>query len=398
VTQKRSLAELALFGGSPEFTTPLHVGTPNFGDKAGFLRRFAAILETRRFTNDGPFVRELEQAIAELCAVPHAVAISSATVGLELLARALELRGPVLMPAFTFIATPHAFAWVGLEPRFCDIDERTHGIDPASAAAAAAGCSALVGVHTWGIACDVEGLEAVARAKGVPLLFDAAHALGCKRGDQPIGGFGRAEVFSLHATKVVNAFEGGIITTRDADLAERLRALRDFGFDDYDHVVGLGINAKLSELHAAAALTTLADFPLILAENRRCFAAYREALRGLPGFTLLDPGVRGASNHQYLVVDYDAAKAGVPRDALIRALYAEGVYARRYFYPGCHRMEPYAGRTERCALPVTERVADRVLVLPTGPSVSDESVRRIAALIALMLEHAAEFTERAARR
>ncbi len=399
MSEKRRISDLALFGGPVGFPGQLHVGRPNFGDREAFYRRCEQVFASARFTNDGPLVRELEAKLAELTKTSHALAVCNATVGLQLVARALELAGEVVVPAFTFVATAHAFRFLGIEPAFADIDSRTHGIDPASARATlSARSSAIVGVHTWGIPCDVAALEAVARERGIPLILDAAPALGCAGERGPVGSSGAAEVFSLHATKVVNSFEGGIVTTNDPDLAARLRRLRDFGFSGraYDEVVQLGTNAKMSELHAAAGLTTLEALPRILEENTRCAERYRAALRGVPALSLLELGARGRSNHQYVVAVLDAASP-VARDALVRALHAEGVIVRRYFYPGCHRSAPYVERPSRPELPVTDRVAASVVCLPTGPSVDDASIDRIASLVRLVLERADEFNQRFAR-
>ena len=398
VKQKRALSDLALFGGEPAFSTPLHVGLPNFGDVSALRQRIDEILSSRRFTNDGPFVHELEERVVGVTGAGHAIATCNATTGLQLLARALELNGEIVMPSFTFIATPHAFAWLGLEPKFCDIEERTHTIDPVSLEGAVGkSCSAIVGVHTWGIPCDVPALETLGSRLGLPVIFDAAPAFGCTYGDRPLGSFGTAEVFSLHATKIVNSFEGGVITTNDRELALRLRQLRDFGFTGYDRVGGIGTNAKMSELHAAAGLTTIDALPAILAENLRCYQQYRAALGSMAGLRLLDPSCRGRSNHQYVVLELDEARTLLSRDDLVRTLHAEGVIARRYFTPGCHRSAPYAEREVGRRLPVTERVSARVIVLPTGPSVTESAIFELVNLLRLVLTQAADFKAKLAR-
>lgn len=374
---------------------PLHVGEPNFGDPGAFLRRFDHILSSRRFTNDGPLAQDLESRIAELTSARHAVATCSATVALQLLARALDLRGEVVMPSFTFVGTAHAFAWLGLRPVFCDVEPRTHGVEPGSMdAAIGPECSAVVAVHTWGIPSDISALEHLAGRRGLPLIFDAAHALGCENDGLKIGQFGTAEVFSLHATKIVSSFEGGMVTTNDGELATRLRLLRNFGFTGYDRVEAIGTNAKLSELHAAAGLTTLEMLPALMERNRSRFEQYRALSKSIPGLRMLDVNLRGASNHQYIVCELGAEAARVSRDALVQALHAEGIYARRYFHPGCHRMPPYAGASSPVPLLVTEAISERVIVLPNGPSVSEEAIRAVMEIIALVVENGPEFSAR----
>jgi dTDP-4-amino-4,6-dideoxygalactose transaminase len=394
---KCSIADLALFGGRPAFEAPLHVGRPNFGDPAAFGRRLERILSSRRFTNDGPFVREFESVVAWLAGTQHAIATCNATIALQLLAQALELRGEVAMPAFTFVATAHAFAWLGLEPVFCDIDATTHGMSPASLDdAIGSRCSAIVAVHTWGIPCDIDGLVKIARRRGLPLLFDAAHAFACTHSGGLVGGSGVAEVFSFHATKFVNAFEGGAITTNDRVLAERLRRLRDFGFAGYDRVVSLGTNAKMSELHAAAGITTLEVLPAIIAANRHCYERYEERLAAVPALRMVRTDTKGLSNYQYVVIEIDPA-SGIERDAVVRALHAENVYARRYFHPGCHWSAPYASGAHRPNLPVTDATCARVIVLPSGPSVDDEAVDAVLSILEVIVERPTEFHTRAAK-
>jgi dTDP-4-amino-4,6-dideoxygalactose transaminase len=300
-----------------------------------------------------------------------------------------------VMPAFTFIATAHAFAWVGLEPVFCDISPETHSPTAADLdAAIGPACSALVAVHTWGTPCDVEAVEALARQRGLPLILDAAHAFACTYGSRPVGSAGIAEVFSFHATKFINSFEGGAITTNDSRLAERLRRLRDFGFAGVDNVISIGTNAKMSELHAAAGLTCLEALPAILDANRRCYQRYRDRLAGIPSLRMLDTEPRGQSNYQYVVVDVDPS-AGVARDALVTALHAEKAYVRRYFYPGCHRSAPYAARSVQPHLPITDRVCSRVMVLPAGP-LSETDIDTVVDTLALIFSRPDEFRERLA--
>lgn len=391
-TAKLSLENLAVFGGTPRFPEPLHVGRPNFeGSRQRLLDRIGGILDRRWVTNNGPVVQELEARVAEKLSVGHCVAVVNGTVGLELLARALDLEGEVIVPGFTFIATAHAFQWLGLRPVFCDVDPRTHSLDPGKLQECLSEATrAVVGVHLWGEPCDVEGLQAFAERHRLTLLFDAAHAFSCSRKGRMVGGFGRAEVFSFHATKFFHTFEGGAITTNDAALAARLRLLRNFGFAGYDSVVDVGTNGKMTELAAAMGLVALEALPGLLASNRERWEQYRDALGGLPGLRLFPLDQGEARNYQYLVVEVDAALTRLSRDRLLQVLHAENVLARRYFYPGCHRMEPYKSRraSEQRALPVTERLSERVLVLPAGSSVGPAEVSGVSELLRFALEHA----------
>lgn len=248
----------------------------------------------------------------------------------------------------------------------------------------------------WGEACDIAALEDIARRRRLTLLFDAAHALGCTAGGRPVGGFGAAEVFSLHATKVANAAEGGLVTTDDPLLASRLRLARNFGFAGQDRVVGLGINGKMSELAAAMGLTSLESLDEFVAVNRRNHGLYREHLAGVPGITVRRPDPAERHNFQYVALEVDAELAGIDRDGLRDVLWAENVLARRYFYPGVHRMEPYCSRDPEAwrGLPHTERLADCVLCLPTGTAVTPEATATIGAIVRLAVAHGPEVARR----
>jgi len=256
-------------------------------------------------------------------------------------------------------------------------------------AAAAIGprTAAILGVHLWGTCCDVDALSIVAASRGVPLLFDAAHAFGCTFRGRPVGTLGHASVLSFHATKVVHSLEGGAVLTDDAALASRLRLMRNFGFRGYDDVGCLGTNAKLNEVSAAVGLGSLEQLPAIVERNRANLAAYRRTLGRLPGFEFYAHAVREAQNWHYAIVRIDAARCPLSRDDLVDALLAENILARRYFAPGCHRSAPYAAT--RCGrLPVTERLSSEILALPTGTGVSSADVRLIAERITAIMGQA----------
>lgn len=385
--RKRSLQDLARFGGPPLFSAPLHVGRPHVGRRERFDERISRIWESRWLTNDGPLILELEGQLAAFLGVPHCVAVANATVGLQLLLEATGVTGEVIVPSFTFVATAHAVAWQGLTPVFADIDPLTHNIDPVDVARRITpATSAILGVHVWGRPAPVDELTRVARQHQLRLFFDAAHAFGCSAGGRRIGGFGDAEVFSFHATKVFNTFEGGAITTTDAGLAARLRSLRNFGFSDFDRTDLLGTNAKMSEAAAAMGLTSLESFPDFVAENRRHYDAWAQRLEPVPGVSLVPFDPADDSNFHYCVALL-GQEFGVSRDLLWNVLLAEGVLARRYFWPGCHRMAPYASRPT--SLPHTEELSERVLCLPSGGDLPDDSIETVCELIAFVQANAA---------
>jgi dTDP-4-amino-4,6-dideoxygalactose transaminase len=376
--------DLAILGGNPRFDQVVHVGRPNVGDRQRYFVLAGEMFDRCWLTNNGPFVEELESRITERLGVRHCVAVCNGTLALEIAVRATGMSGEVIVPSFTFVGTAHALQWQGVTPVFCDVDPRTHNLDPAKVEELITSrTTGIMGVHLWGRPCDVSTLSEIADRHGLSLVFDAAHAFASQRDGVMVGGFGSAEVFSFHATKFFNTFEGGAITTNDEHLADRLRLMRNFGFADIDDVVELGTNGKMPETCAAMGLVNLDSVDEFIEVNRSNYQAYRRGLDGLPGITLLDPDLMGGSNHQYIVVEVEAEATGLSRDDLVRVLWAENIHARRYFTPGCHRMEPYlslfpaSGRR----LPVTERLADAVMVLPTGTSVDPSAIGVICDVI-----------------
>jgi len=386
-------AGLAVFTGRPFFREPLHVGRPNLGNRARALERFGEILDRKWLTNNGPLVQEFEQKVARLTGVRNCVAMCNATVALEIATRALGLTGEVITPSYTFIATAHALQWQEITPVFCDIDPRTHSLDPGRVEdMITPRTSGIIGVHLWGRPCDIQALDEIARRRQLHLLFDAAHAFGCSYRGRMIGNFGRAEVFSFHATKFLNTGEGGAVVTNDDALAEKMRLMRNFGFAGYDQVIYIGTNGKMSEPAAALGVTGLESIEEFVAANRRNYERYRAELADVPGLAVLPYDAAEKCNYQYIVIEVDVARTGLSRDDLVAVLLAENVLARRYFYPGCHRMEPYRSYYPHAhlVLPATEAVAARVFLLPTGTSVSEEEVRQIGRILRLAIEAAPE--------
>ncbi|MEV5885280.1 dTDP-4-dehydro-6-deoxyglucose aminotransferase [Streptomyces sp. NPDC052020] len=391
---KTALDDLAFFGGPAAFPRPLQVGRPNHIDRQKLFERLGRALDNQWLSNGGPLVQEFEQRVAELAGVRHAVATCNATVGFQLLMHAAGLAGEVIMPSMTFVATPHAVRWLGLTPVFADIDPDTGNLDPECAAGAVTPrTSALLGVHLWGRPCAADALRKVADTHGLPLFFDAAHAVGCSVDGRPLGSLGDAEVFSFHATKLVNAFEGGAVVTDDAELAGRVRALHNFGAGLAGGSPAGGTNAKMSEAAAAMGLTSLEALPAVMAHNRRNHATYRTELKDVPGVLVAEHDKHGLNNHQYLIVEIDEEITGFTRDLLRDVLLAERVGTRAYFSPGCHQLEPYR-RLRHAPLPHTEHLARRVLALPTGTAVADEDIRRICEVVRLCAARGHELTAR----
>lgn len=374
--------DLALFGGPPLFQHYLHVGRPNIPEKARFLERVNDVIERKWLTNDGPEAKEFERRIAEFIGVRHCVAACNGTIALQIAICAAGLRGEVILPSFTFVATAHALQWQGIQPVFCDIDD-TLCLDPYEVERLITPrTTAVIGVHLWGHACQVDALRSITGRHNLKLIFDAAHAFGCSHNGEMIGRFGDAEIFSFHATKFVNSLEGGAIVTNDDSFASRCRSMRNFGFEGEDQVITLGINGKMNEIEAAMGLASLDEMDSFIGANEANYSAYKRELEGIQGIRLLPYDLCEKNNFQYIAIEV-GTKAGISRDLLHQLMQAENIFVRRYFYPGCHRMEPY--RSQPCnaglVLANTDRIASAVLCLPTGTSVDAKTIRVICAIL-----------------
>jgi len=354
-----------------------HVGRPNMPDKEKVLAKFAQVLDNQWLTNMGPMSLELEERIASMLGAKHCICVCNATIGLELLQRALNLKGEVIIPSFTFIATAHSLRWQRIDPVFCDVRLEDHLIDPTKIEELITPrTSAIMAVPIWGQPCDYTALQAIADEHGLKLIFDSAHAFGCKSGDQHLGGFGDAEVFSFHATKVFSTGEGGAIITNSDQLAEKLRLMRNFGFEKKDTVINIGTNAKMSEFAAAYGLVHLDELDTIIEQNKKIHEAYLDEFNDFREITFLGYQFPGKSNYQYVV----AYVAKDIRDSLVDYFHAHGILLRRYFHPGCHRMEPYASHKQYQGLLLsnTDKISSEIVVFPTGTQVTPSTIKEFS--------------------
>jgi dTDP-4-amino-4,6-dideoxygalactose transaminase len=377
--RSRPRRETGPAGNAPLFPSGLQLVHPSIPDPDLIAEDVKAILASGILTN-GSRVRELEERAAQYLGVQRCVAVASCTAGLMLVLRAAELSGDVIVPSFTFAATAHAVAWNGLRPVFADVDPDTLTLS-AEAVDRAIGVrtSGVLATHVFGTPCDIEGLEAVTREHGVSLFFDAAHGFGSEHRGVRVGGFGEAEVFSLSPTKVLIAGEGGIIATNDEGLAERCRIGRDYGNPgDYDCVF-VGLNARMSEFHAAIAIRSLADLDERIDRRNMLAAAYKSALSQIPGirFPLVPDGDRTTFKDFTILVD--AESFGLDAAGLAAALAHDGIDTRHYYSPPVHQMRAYRDLLGvNGHLPVTEVVSGQVLTLPLWTDMAEDDVARVA--------------------
>ena len=307
--------------------------------------------------------------------------------------RCLDLRGEIVLPSFTFMATGHAALWHGLTPVFADIDPATYMVAPDRVdAAITARTAALFAAHTFGAPCDVQALGKLAAERGVPLVLDAAPAFGGRYPDGTmIGTAGAVEVFSLSPTKPFTTGEGGIIATGDAGLARELRIGREYGNTGGYDAAFIGLNARMPELSAALGRHHLPRLPELLERRRRLAERYRDALSQVPGigFQQVDPAAR--PTHKDVTLKIDAAQFGVDRDTLVAALAAERISTRTYYDPPLHLQTAYRQyAADGWSLPHTEELSRTAVTVPLWADMPEQLVDQICEIIRAIHGHAPE--------
>ena len=378
----------AVEGGSPVFEARFRFIQPTLPSLDRVLAHYHSAYAEGLITNSD-LVARLEAAAAARLGVNHIIAVSSCTSGLIMVLRALGLSGEVILPSFTFFATGHAVLWNGLRPVFADCDRQTWTIDPVDVERKITErTSAILAVHLYGNPCDIEALASIASRHRLKLIFDAAHAFGSQYGGRPIGQFGDAEVFSLSPTKLLVAGEGGLVATNDRTLARLIRAARNYGdLGAYDCEV-LGLNARMSEFHAALALAGLEMVDAKVRRHNEIAANYTALLASVRGlsFQTVSPHHTCAYKDYSVLVDHESC--GLSRDQLAQALLAENIETKKYFYPPLHKQKLYAEYydTERDGLSLTNRISGGILSLPIYESMPETTVERIAFAIQRILK------------
>ena len=342
------------------------------------------IWSNRILTNGGPFHQLFEAALCEYLDVEHLSVFTNATVALMTALQATGAEGEVITTPYSFVATSNAVLWNGLVPVFADVDPVNLNLDPrAIEAAITPRTSAILAVHCYGHPCDVEGIDAVAAAHGIPVIYDAAHAFGVRDKGGSVLRHGDLSVLSFHATKVFNTFEGGAIISHSLEMKTRIDQLKNFGHDGETSVVAPGINGKMSEFGAALGLVQLNHVDEVIARRGAIDARYREALSAVPGITCLEPSTETVSNFAYFPILVDESYP-LERDELVELLKRQGIHPRRYFYPLISEFPMYRELPSADArlLPVARDGAARVLCLPIYPDLAMEDVDRITTIIA----------------
>lgn len=352
---------------------------PALEDYVGLLKR---IWDSRMLSNFAEFCQQFEEQARQYLAVPHTLAAVSCDIGLIITLRALELPtgAPCFLSDFTFNSTINAVLWAGLTPVIVDVDQQSYNMSAPALATEmerVGSPGVVLATHVFGNPCDVDALQMVAGSHGSRLVFDAAHGFGSIRNGVHVGSFGDAEVFSFSGTKPVTMGEGGLIATSHDDLAERLRYLRAYGFQGDYRSRYVGLNAKLSELHAALATLELAMAESIITKRLDLVHHYQERLGARVGWQLVRPEDR--STYKDLSIDL-----GPDREAVESALRRADIQTKRYFVP-LHTMDPYRGFAHS-GKPVSEAVHEKLLCLPLFVELTTSDVDRVCDVILEVLD------------
>lgn len=382
-TTKNKISDLGFFGGDRLFGDIKITGQLAAPNEERFFELMRGVFERRHITNDGVMVRTLESKLCELHEVSECVAVANACFAIILAMSAFSPRreGEVLMPSFSYRGLPHLAKWAGLTPRFCDVREDCHTISLESIEAnITPATGSILAVHNVNDLCQIDDLEAISRTHQIPLLFDSVYALGSRYRGRAMGSFGAAEVFSLHATKLVNGFEGGYVTTNDPDLAKSLRSLRNFGIESDGAIRSLGMNAKLNEIHAAMALANIDDVPTTIKENKRRYDKYRQLVDEIPGISIAD--YDAASNYSLVLLKVEDTWP-ISRKDMVRLLRAENALVRTYYDPPLHR-------SHQCdeTLPISESLSKQYIQMPVGDFVSLEDIEKVMGWFLFVLRNA----------
>ncbi len=390
---KKNIKELALFGGERLFDILLPVGQINVPEYERFEALANDVFDRKQYDNHSKLTLEFEDKFSKLTGVKNSIAVTNGTVAISIAAKALNLplRSKVIVPSFTFIGTVQALTWAGLEPVFADIDLETHTITYETVAPLLKNknISAILGVHLWGNPCDVTRLDEVEQQYGIPVFYDAAHAVGSAYKNKSLASFGHCATFSLHATKVLQAAEGGVICTDDDELAERIRNIGGSYGRRRQVPIPMVIHSCFSELQAAMALLSIEKFPEYVTNNKHRYLLYKEKLKNIAGLSVIEYDESMQGNYQYVVFRLNEEKFGLSRDLLVEILSKENIIARRYFIPAAHKSIPYINmECAKAKLPHTELLIQEVFQLPSGQIVSDEHIEQICELIFFIQQNA----------
>lgn len=334
------------------------------------------IWDSGQLTNYGEKSRLLQEKLRERLGVKHLLLVNNGTIALQLAIKALNLKGEVITTPFSYVATVSSIVWEGCQPVFVDINEVDFCIDATKIEAAITeNTTAILATHVYGNPCAVHDIKEIADKHGLKVIYDAAHAFDVKLNGESVLNHGDISTLSFHATKVFHTGEGGAVVTNDDELAHKLWYLGNFGHNGPEAFYGLGVNAKISEIHAALGLCVIPQMPRIIENRKNAVRFYESHFAGSDALYRIPINPDVESNYAYYPVVFPSEEIMLKvRDALN----AHEIYPRRYFYPSLNHL-PYL--KQETNMPIADSVSTRVLCLPLSSETTDTDVERIAGLI-----------------
>jgi len=343
-------------------------------DKNKYISYVHKIYETGWITNNGPLVQELELRLSKYLGVKNIVLVSNGTIALEIAYRLLALKDEVITTPFSFVATTSSLVSNGLKPVFTDINPKTFNLDPCKIEEAInEKTSAIVPVHVFGNACEVEKIEKIANKHNLKVIYDAAHAFGEDYNGKSLLNYGDISTLSFHATKIFHSIEGGALIINDDSLVKEARSLINFGIDGPESIQGLGTNAKMNEFEAAMGLCVLDDIEKIKKERRNLYNRYKKELNSF--IEIQERNKKCTNNYAYFPILMENEDELL---VLKEKLNKEGINPRRYFYPSLDTL-PYTKFSKK--MPISRDIADRILALPIYPGLIDKDQDEIIEII-----------------
>lgn len=334
------------------------------------------IFESGWITNSGAFVNKLEHALCNYLGVEHLLLVSNGTLALQVCFKALGLTGEVITTPFSFVATTSALDWEKLKPVFADINSKTFNIDPKSVKEKITpNTSAVLPVHVFGNACEVNELESICTESGIKLIFDAAHAFDVKDSKTNVLNYGDASILSFHATKIFHTIEGGAIIFRKKEDYDKAKLMINFGISDYDRVDGPGINCKMNEFQAAMGLAMLPEMPTIIQARKEIWERYYLEFSENDSVYFQNTNPSFNQNYGYFPVVFKN------EETLLKVKFElnnNGIYPRRYFYPSLNELN-YLEDYQPC--PLSENLVKCILCLPIYPGLKSEELEQIISII-----------------
>ncbi|MCE1247799.1 MAG: DegT/DnrJ/EryC1/StrS family aminotransferase [Firmicutes bacterium] len=385
----------AVLGGEPDFKTPAAFAKPTLLPYEELEPGFRDIITTGMVTK-GHYLKDYEQALCRHLDVPYALGVSNCTMGLFMLMKALGIKGKVIVPSFSFMATFHIVEIAGLTPVFVDCERDTFTIDPEKIEQEITpDTSAIIAVNIFGNPPDIDAIEKIAKKHGLRFIMDSAHSFGTLYHGKPMGSHGDGESFSSSATKLLATGEGGVVTTKHKEIYDFIDQYREYGNDGSYDCQFPGINGRISEFHSWLGLKLLNHLENFAQARNRLAGIYTENLKDIPGISFQKIRENCRSSYKDFTILVDEKEFGINRDLLSEALKAEGVGTRKYFCPPGHLQSAYAKYRDKYegVLVNTELISSRALSLPFYSHMEDELPEQIARTIAKIHHSAAKIKE-----